>query len=229
MKLSFMKSTTRLAFLAGAALAASNANAAISVVAGGISTGSLVGQGLIIDTPTGTTNTADTGWAQLTGNSGQQSQLGWDPVDAVGGNANTGYGRWTVASGGNSPSTAWTFDLADGTIINAVYAVWTGNSNKGANYSYNEGGGVVTSAFFSHNNVSSTNDLVYQGWNFQKVIDGSITVAGGNGFAVTASGPTSYTSDAVIVDYTLAAVPEPSIALLSALGMLLLLRRRRCQ
>lgn len=131
-------------------------------------------------------------------------------------------------------SVMWTFDLPDGAVIHNVYATWAQQGNSGANhfYSYNEG----SLETFVRPAANSTGELVLQ-WtaadtdthnaNFQRIFAGDITVAGGDGFAVTwTQGDGGYPYiDTVLIDYT--AIPEPSAALLGLGGLALILRRRR--
>ncbi len=131
-------------------------------------------------------------------------------------------------------SVMWAFDLPDGAVIHNVYATWAHQGNSGANhaYSYNEG----SLETFVRPAANSTGDLVLQ-WTaadtdtynafFQRIFAGDITVAGGDGFAVTwTQGDGGYPYvDTVLIDYTV--IPEPGAPLLGALGAMLLLRRRR--
>lgn len=208
-----------------------SASAAVILDPGKITTGSLTGTGLIIDTPSGQgtsppigtsdwTEDADDGFEFVSpGSSNEQNNKpGWEPDGTV--DATDDIQRF--ANG----VVTYTFDIADGSVINAVYADWGSQGNTpGADYSYSEGAasGTVSKSHTS----GSTGDLVVQ-WtdslavvrsvNFESLFTGPITVAGGDGFTITVDGDGSFFwHDAVIIDYT--AIPEP--------GAPLLLRRRR--
>lgn len=163
------------------------------------------------------------------------SRSGWEPDGTAAGSAQTGF-TFSTADG---TGVSWTFDLPDGAIVHNVYSHWShqGNSGSQSTMSYDEG--TPTSILRPARNSSS--NLVLQ-WtdsaatdhnrNFERLFAGDITVAGGDGFAVTFTvDPNSLEGgvfpyiDAVVIDYT--AIPEPGAALLGALGVLLLLRRRR--
>ncbi|MEO0475498.1 MAG: PEP-CTERM sorting domain-containing protein [Planctomycetota bacterium] len=140
------------------------------------------------------------------------------------------------------------FDVADGTVINAVYAKWQSQGNQSSNvvYSFSEATSGSTSR--DHKAGSAPGDLVL-GWtdsgstarstNLGLIFTGPITVSGGDGFTLTidstVSGDTAFSDgnnsrvasfDAVAIDFT--PIPEPgSLALLGLGGLLIGARRRR--
>lgn len=242
MKTHFINTTTRLACIAGFALTASMANAAIVVNPGNVnaaSTYTVTGSLFAIDSPTpvsgGANDAASAGWS-ATGTIGDSlgnggiSRKAWEPDGTTYSQTNI---PWT---GGTA---TYTFNLADGTVINSVFANWAkqGNSGTANVYSYNEG--TLTTVTKSQAGAASAGDLVLN-WtgtlsddttattytsNFEQLFSGPITVAGGNGFSLTLTAETGKFPfmDAVVLDV----VPEPSAALLGGLGLLALLRRRR--
>ena len=190
-------------------------------------------------------NVADVGWALLSGGSGDDpsgstnNRFGWEP-DGTDDTLNTGGWHQRFLTGVGAQA-SWTFDLPDGTIIHDVYAKWAhqGNSGSGHEYSYDEG--VPTTV--PRAAAASLGDLVLE-WiaadndphnaNFENVISGPITVAGGDGFALTFTSAGNFPySDAVVLDFTTpaaaAAAPEPSSFGIAALGLFGLVgfRRRR--
>lgn len=164
---------------------------------------------------------ADDGFALLAGSVivGEGNRPGWEPD----GTGDDWYAAPRIAYSRNAPNTqmTWSFDLPDASIIHNVYADWRYQTNSGTDhvYSYDEG----TPTTLTRPAGASGGDLVLQ-WtsgastdynvNFQRLFAGPITVAGGNGFALTfthgpGGGHYPYV-DAVVLDVTLpAGGPEP--------------------
>lgn len=144
MKTHFIDTTTRLACIAGFALTASMANAAVIVPSGninGASTYTVTGTLYAIDGPKigGATEASNTTFTQTgtnfgesVGNQAAGGRNAWEPDGTT--YANTTI-RWTAGP------VSWTFDLADGTVINGVFANWAAQGNAGSSntYSWNEG------------------------------------------------------------------------------------------
>jgi len=236
-----MKTTsTTLAALASLGLAATSANAAITVTADhiqGTPTHTVQSTLLAIDVPTGTqtgpagpnwADDADDGFSLPSGSSSTDlGRVGWEPDGTSISPSGQGFLQKDM-------SATYTFDLADGTVVHNVYSTWgfQGNSGSGHTYTDDEGSSTYTRVA-----AASTNNLILQ-WtdsasdthdaNFERIFAGDITVTGGNGYVVTftAADTTSFPFvDAVVIDYT--PVPEPTTTALLGLGGLALILRRR--
>ena len=205
----------------------------------GASTYSVTGTLYAIDAPGGGTggDASNVGWAQVSGANGdsygnQAAPLrnAWEPDGTSYAATNI---RWT---GG---SVTWTFDLPDGTVINGVFANWASQGNAGSSNTYSWNEGTPDSAVRSHTSATPLDlRLDWDGFDsggspttysstFDQLNTGPITVSGGNGFTVTLtpqSGAFPFV-DTIVLDV----IPEPSALALGALGMALLLRRRRNQ
>jgi hypothetical protein len=145
---------------------------------------------------------------------------------------------------GNGNNVLYTFNLAasgidipDGATINGIYGTWTTRGVSGATYSYVEG--AASDSFLRTHTTGPNSDLqlnwtdsgsIVRTANFESLLNGPITVEGGDGFElrVARSGNTHQT-DAIILDVTLpsVAIPEPSTTSLLGLGGLALAFRRR--
>jgi hypothetical protein len=203
----------------------------------GSSTYTVTGTLYAIDAPGGGSggDASNVGWAQVSGANGdsygnQAAPLrnAWEPDGTSYAATNI---RWT-----GGPVT-WTFDLADGTVINGIFANWAAQGNAGSanTYSWNEG--TPDSAVRSHTSATpldlrlnwagftSTGAATTYTSTFDQLNTGPITVSGGNGFTVTLtpqSGAFPFV-DTIVLDV----VPEPSSLAMGMVGLTLLLRRRR--
>ncbi len=136
----------------------------------------------------------------------------WDQGTFPTGSPNVSYNFNLAASG---------IDVPDGATVNAVYATWTSRGGgDGATYQYTEGADSGTLP--QTHTVNPTGDLVLS-WtddasttrnaNFQRLFAGPITVAGGDGFELTAIDNLGNAAhvDAVVLDVTLpgGGPPEP--------------------
>ena len=254
MKLNYKTSMSLAAAMGCLGLAATSAQAAIIVTPShiqGTPTFAVQGTLAAIDAPTTQGSNfsgpdgpdwpedADDGFAMDSGYSigpDAGGRPGWEPDGTDAGSAPTGFTFGTA----DGTQVSWTFDLPDGAVVHNVYSHWFWQSNSGSQstLSYDEG----TLTTIPRPATNSINNLQLQ-WtdsaagehniNFERVFAGDITVAGGDGFAVTFTvDPDSLEGnvfpyiDAVVIDFT--PIPEPSAAMLLGLGGLgVFLRRRR--
>jgi hypothetical protein len=135
---------------------------------------------------------------------------GWEP-DGTPLTEAKGYFTYPGENNGGQPSVTWTFDLPNGVVVNAVYANFgsRGSSDR-ALYSYAEGA-ASDSVTVNQHPAPSNGDLVLS-WtdsdkvshnsNFQRIFEGPITVAGGDGFEFQArdQGGNAAHIDAVVID-----------------------------
>ena len=180
---------------------------------------------------------ADDGWELLGGTIfAENNRVGWEPDGNGGTNADVRTGSFVSAASGNQAR--WTFDVPDGSIIHNVYARWNHQANAGSGHTYSYDEGVLTQ--FVRAGANSINDLSLevlpsntgpQNISFERIFAGDITVADGDGFAVTFDAASGFANiDAVVIDVTLAAAgtaPEPSTLILAALGLVGLVGTRR--
>lgn len=146
---------------------------------------------------------ADDGWSMLAG-SNLEANHGTSPWEPDG----TPLGEAQTLRLNSEPGSTYTFNLPDGTVINAIYATWLVRSTSGAVWSYTEGAanGSLNRTMTTGpagNLVLSWTDAAsgaHQG-NFERLFVGPITVEGGNGFTLKAvrTGNT-HQADAVILD-----------------------------
>jgi uncharacterized protein (TIGR03382 family) len=229
------------AFVGLLSLAALPVEAAVIVPNTDMTTGTVIGTLLAIDSP----NVASDPRAAVVGFSIVSGTIGHP-----GSNLTTYWGPNGSATSAavftNGGVLAYNFDIPDASIVNAVYTRWVGQGNHTSNavFSFNEATSGSVSVNMNSNQASNvviryTDSLdVARGFGFQKLFGSAITVSGGNGFTVTANASVSGSEanidsdtdkvmriDAVIIDYS--PIPEPATALLGGLGFLALLRRRR--
>ena len=143
---------------------------------------------------------------------GPHNRAPWEPDGtplAEGGH----YGAYN----GADPEVSYLFNLADsgidipdGAVINAVYTTWNTRGVDNADYSFAEGmdSGMVNVQF----RTAPIDDLVLRWFddsgtghdaNFQRIIEGPITVAGGDGFKLEVfRQPNTAHIDAVVIDVT---------------------------
>ena len=181
-----------------------------------VTAGSIVGNLHIIDTPQLSPGSPDEG--------GTGPDWTFDENDGfyAGGNyvADHAFGGWETDGTDYSDSAylrfntgvnTYTFDVADGTVINAVYTTWATRGTSGATYSYDGGGGATGSVAELHS-LSPDADMVVQ-WvdstntvhslNFDQIFATPIIVSGGNGFTISVERiGNSHQTDAIIIDYS---------------------------
>jgi hypothetical protein len=145
----------------------------------------------------------DDGWRMLTG-SNLEANHGTSPWEPDG----TPLAEAQTLRLNSAPGSTYTFNLPDGTIINAIYATWLTRGTSGATWSYTEG--AASGSLGRAMDSAPAADLVLR-WtdsastthdgNFERLFVGPISVEGGDGFTLKAvrTGNT-HQADAVILD-----------------------------